>query len=61
MELFIKDKKLNLSQYYLKPGFAYGGSCLTKDLKGLKAIAHDNYLSSPVLENIEKSNRNLIV
>lgn len=58
MELFAMDHKLNLSDYYLKPGFAYGGSCLPKDVKGLKMIAHDNYLSSPVIENIENSNRN---
>jgi len=42
--------------YYLKPGFAYGGSCLPKDLKGLKTIAHDNYLVTPVLSAIEESN-----
>ncbi|MGV9206198.1 MAG: nucleotide sugar dehydrogenase [Promethearchaeia archaeon] len=58
MDLFVMDKQLNLSPYYLKPGFAYGGSCLPKDLKGLRTIAHDHYLSSPILENIENSNRN---
>lgn len=56
MEIFCMDKKLNLSDYYLKPGFAYGGSCLPKDLKALKTIAHDFYLNSPVLENIDRSN-----
>ena len=56
MDLFVMDNKLNLSPYYLKPGFAYGGSCLPKDLKGLKTIAHDNYLKSPVLESVENSN-----
>lgn len=56
MEIFCMDKKLNLSDYYLKPGFAYGGSCLPKDLKALITIAHDQYLSSPVLENIDRSN-----
>lgn len=60
MDLFIMDKQLNLSPYYLKPGFAYGGSCLPKDLKGLRTIAHDHYLSSPILENIEKSNRSQV-
>lgn len=56
MEIFVMDKQLNLSPYYLKPGFAYGGSCLPKDLKGLKTIAHDFYISSPVLDSIEESN-----
>lgn len=57
MDLFVMDKQLNLSPYYLKPGFAYGGSCLPKDLKGLRTIAHDNYLTSPILESVEKSNQ----
>lgn len=56
MELFCLDNKLNISSAYLKPGFAYGGSCLPKDLKALRTIAHDNYLECPVIENIEKSN-----
>lgn len=58
MDLFLADHKLNLSGYYLKPGFAYGGSCLPKDLKGLQMMAHDVYVQTPVLENIEISNRN---
>jgi GDP-mannose 6-dehydrogenase len=57
MDLFTMDHKLNLSAYYLKPGPAYGGSCLPKDLKALRTIAHDHYLRSPVLENIENSNQ----
>ena len=56
MEIFCLDTKLNISPSYLKPGFAYGGSCLPKDLKALCAIAHDHYLKCPVLENIEPSN-----
>ena len=56
MEIFCMDKKLNLSPCYLRPGFAYGGSCLPKDLKGLRTMAHDLYLETPVIENIERSN-----
>jgi GDP-mannose 6-dehydrogenase len=56
MQTFCLDTKLNISPSYLKPGFAYGGSCLPKDLKALCAIAHDHYLKCPVLENIEPSN-----
>ncbi len=56
MRVFCADKKLNLSPYYLRPGFAYGGSCLPKDLKALATIAHDNYLRCPIIENISASN-----
>lgn len=58
MDLFCKDTHLNISPYYFKPGFAYGGSCLPKDLKALNTIAHDAYLNSPVLDAIERSNQN---
>ena len=56
MNLFCMDHQLNLSSYYLKPGFAYGGSCLPKDLKALDTLAHDFYLKSPVISSISASN-----
>ncbi len=56
MDIFSQDKQLNISPYYLKPGFAYGGSCLPKDLKALQTVAHDYYLNTPVLSSINKSN-----
>lgn len=60
MRVFCMDKQLNISPYYFKPGFAYGGSCLPKDLKGLKTLAHDLYLDTPVLASIDESNQNHI-
>ncbi len=57
MELFVKDSSLNISQAYFKPGFAYGGSCLPKDLKALNTISHDNYIKTPILSSIEISNQ----
>ena len=56
MGLFSDDDRLNTSKAYLKPGFAYGGSCLPKDLLALNTIAHDFYLQTPVLQSINQSN-----
>jgi len=60
INIFIKDTHLNISPYYLKPGFAYGGSCLPKDLKALQTLAHDLYLKTHVINAIDESNREQI-
>ncbi len=60
MRIFCMDKQLNISPYYFRPGFAYGGSCLPKDLRGLQTLAHDLYLDTPVLNAISPSNSSLI-
>ena len=56
MEIFCRDRQLNISPYYFKPGFAYGGSCLPKDSKALSTLARDCYIDVPVINAIEESN-----
>jgi GDP-mannose 6-dehydrogenase len=60
MKIFCEDKKLNLSSRYLKPGFAFGGSCLPKDLRSLTYFAKHADLILPVLNSIIPSNQSLI-
>lgn len=56
LELFCRDTQLNISKAYLRPGFAFGGSCLPKEVKGFLTIARERGVEIPVLGSLLDSN-----
>jgi GDP-mannose 6-dehydrogenase len=56
IEVFLADRKLNISPAYLRPGFAFGGSCLPKDIRGLVYTARRADVAVPLLSHILPAN-----
>ncbi len=55
-DIFFEDKKLNISTHYLRPGFAFGGSCLPKDTRGISNLAQKHGVDIPLIDHVLQSN-----
>ncbi len=55
-DIFVSDTKLNISPYYLRPGGAFGGSCLPKDVRALQNIVADCGVNAPLIDSLLRSN-----
>ncbi|GJE57912.1 MULTISPECIES: nucleotide sugar dehydrogenase [Methylobacterium] len=55
-KIFVSDTKLNISSYYLRPGGAFGGSCLPKDVRALQYLSSDIGANTPVVDSIIRTN-----
>lgn len=56
MNLFVQDRELNISPRYLRPGFAFGGSCLPKDVRALQYLSTSVGVSAPLLQSLTLTN-----
>jgi GDP-mannose 6-dehydrogenase len=56
MKIFCQDRQLNISAAYMRPGFAFGGSCLPKEVKGFMTLARDRNVQIPALGGLLDSN-----
>jgi GDP-mannose 6-dehydrogenase len=59
-EIFCKDRQLNISPAYLRPGYAFGGSCLPKDVRAFTALADTLSIQAPLLKSVLTSNEQVV-